>query len=137
MPRADNARFLVEASKKRSHDARQRAERAITDAERSGKRPTVVGIAAAADVSRSWLYTQTDLITAIAQLQTRRPASTRTGGHPASEASLQRRLDTALERNRQLRDQVGDLTRRLEAALGEIRRLRTLGSSSSQGSQLR
>ncbi|MFD8532265.1 DUF6262 family protein [Streptosporangium canum] len=126
MPRADNAHFLVEASKKRSHDARQRAEQAITDAEKSGQRLTVAGIAAAANVSRSWLYTQADLIAAIAQLQTRRPASTRTGGHPASDASLQRRLDTALERNRQLRKQVGDLTFRLEAAHGEIRRLKAL-----------
>jgi hypothetical protein len=127
MPPADNARFLVEASKARSRQARERAEEAIKAAAVRNERPTVVGIATAAGVSRSWLYTQTDLITAINQLQQRAPAPPR---HAASDASLQRRLETTLERNRQLRDQVADLTRRLETAHGEIRRLRTLAQPS-------
>ncbi|MFZ3562813.1 MULTISPECIES: DUF6262 family protein [unclassified Streptomyces] len=126
MPPADNAHFLVEASKTRSRQARERAEEAIKAAARRSERPTVVGIANAAGVSRSWLYTQTDLITAINQLQMRAPAPQHSPRHAASDASLQRRLETALERNRQLRDQVADLTRKLEAAHGEIRRLRTL-----------
>ncbi|MFB7032375.1 MULTISPECIES: DUF6262 family protein [unclassified Streptomyces] len=126
MPPADNARFLVEASKARSRQARERAEEAIKTAARRSERPTVVGIANAAGVSRSWLYTQTDLITAINQLQQRAPAPHRAPRHAASDASLHRRLETALERNRQLRDQVADLTRKLETAHGEIRRLRTL-----------
>ncbi|WP_326615701.1 coiled-coil domain containing 169 [Streptomyces decoyicus] len=115
MPPADNARFLVEASKARSRQAREHAEEAIKAAARRNERPTVVGIANSAGVSRSWLYTQTDLITAINQLQQRASA-------------LHRRLETALERNRQLRDQVADLTRKLETAHGEIRRLRALSS---------
>ncbi|KUO12381.1 DUF6262 family protein [Streptomyces sp. DSM 15324] len=126
MPPADNARFLVEASKTRSRQARERAEEAVKAAARRSERPTVVGIANAAGVSRSWLYTQTDLITAINQLRMRAPAPQRSPRHAASDASLQRRLETALERNRQLRDQVADLTRKLETAHGEIRRLRTL-----------
>ncbi|MGQ4358215.1 DUF6262 family protein [Streptomyces drozdowiczii] len=129
MPPADNARFLVEASKARSRQARERAEEAIKAAARRNERPTVVGIANAAGVSRSWLYTQTDLITAINQLQQRAPALHRSPRNAASDASLHRRLETALERNRQLRDQVADLTRKLETAHGEIRRLRTLGAA--------
>ncbi|MFE6459232.1 DUF6262 family protein [Streptomyces cinereoruber] len=131
MPPADNARFLVEASKARSRQARERAEEAIKTAARRSERPTVVGIASAAGVSRSWLYTQTDLITAINQLQQRAPTPHR-ARHAASDASLHRRLETALERNRQLRDQVTDLTRKLETAHGEIRRLRTLGQPSAR-----
>ncbi|MFI5808412.1 DUF6262 family protein [Streptomyces sp. NPDC051561] len=126
MTPADNARFLVEASKTRSRQARERAEEAITSAGRRNERPTVVGIANAAGVSRSWLYTQTDLITAINQLQQRAPALRHSPRLTASDASLRRRLETALERNRQLRDQVADLTRKLETAHGEIRRLRAL-----------
>ncbi|MFD3958899.1 MULTISPECIES: DUF6262 family protein [Streptomyces] len=129
MPPADNAHFLVEASKTRSRQARERAEEAVKAAARRSERPTVVGIANAAGVSRSWLYTQTDLITAINQLQTRAPAPHRSARHAASDASLQRRLETALERNRQLRDQVADLTQKLEIAHGEIRRLRVLSST--------
>lgn len=133
MPPADNARFLVEASKTRSRQARERAEEAVKAASRRGERPTVVGIANAAGVSRSWLYTQTDLITAINQLQQRAPAPHRSPRHAASDASLQRRLETALERNRQLRDQVADLTQKLEIAHGEIRRLRALSGTQASG----
>ncbi|MFD9220014.1 DUF6262 family protein [Streptomyces sp. NPDC060064] len=114
MPPADNARFLVEASKMRSQQARERAEDVIKASGRRSERPTVVGIAHAARVSRSWLYTQTDLISAINQLQQRAPAPRRNGRHSASDTSLQRRLETMLERNRQLRDQVSNLTRKLE-----------------------
>lgn len=133
MPPADNARFLVEASKTRSKQARERAEEAVKAAACRSERPTVVGIANAAGVSRSWLYTQTDLITAINQLQQRAPAPQRSPRHGATDASLHRRLETALERNRQLRDQVSDLTRKLETAHGEIRRLRTLSGTSVGG----
>jgi uncharacterized protein DUF6262 len=127
MPPADNTRFLVQAAQRRHRQARERAEQAIHAAARSHDRPTIVGIAKAAGVSRSWLYTQTDLIDAVTRLQQRAPAPTRTGRQPATVESLQRRLDTALERNRQLRSDVAELTRRLEAAHGEIRRLRALG----------
>ncbi|MFI7131588.1 DUF6262 family protein [Nonomuraea sp. NPDC050153] len=128
MPPADNARFLIEASKQRHQQARQRAQDAIAAVERRGDRPTVVGIAQAAAVSRSWLYTQPDLIEAIGQLQQRTPKNSRSRTQRASEASLQRRLEIALERNKQLRDQVSDVTARLEAAHGELRRLRILPS---------
>ncbi|OKK12227.1 transposase [Streptomyces sp. CB00455] len=133
MPPADNARFLIEASKARSKQSRERAEEAVKAAARRSERPTVVGIASAAGVSRSWLYTQTDLITAINQLQQRAPAPHRNPRHAATDASLHRRLEAALDRNRQLRDQVADLTRKLETAHGEIRRLRTLLGVSSSG----
>lgn len=133
MPPADNARFLVEASKTRSRQARERAEEAVKAAARRGDRPTVVGLANAAGVSRSWLYTQTDLITAIYQLQQRAPGPRRSPRHAATDASQQRRLETTLERNRQLRDQVADLTRKLETAYGEIRRLRALSGSPVSG----
>ncbi|GAA1554111.1 DUF6262 family protein [Streptomyces globosus] len=133
MPPADNTRFLVEASKARSKLARERAEEAIKAASRRSERPTVAGLASTAGVSRSWLYTQTDLIKAINQLQQRAPAPHGNPRHAATEASLQRRLETALERNRQLRDQVAQLTRKLETAHGELRRLRTLAPSSEPG----
>ena len=81
--------------------------------------------------ARSGLYPQTHLITAINQLQQRAPAPHRSPRHPAGDVFLHRRLETALERNRQLRDQVADLARKLETAHGEIRRLRTLAQPSA------
>ena len=75
-------------------------------------------------MSRSWLYTQSDLIDAITNLQQRQPSPARTGQQPATIASPQTRLDAANHRNKQLRGQIAELTERLETAYGEIRALR-------------
>jgi hypothetical protein len=123
MPSAD-ATPLTEAARRRAEQARARAERAIATASRTGHPTTVAGLARAGRVSRSWLYTQTDLITAVRQLQQRHPAPERTGPQPSTVVSLRLRLDTALARIKQLRADNADLTRRLETAHGEIRRLR-------------
>ena len=123
MPSAD-ATPLTEAARRRAEQARARAEQAIVVASRAGNPSTVAGLARAARVSRSWLYTQTDLITAVRQLQQRHPAPERTGPQPSTVASLWQRLDTALARIKQLRADNADLTRQLETAHGEIRRLR-------------
>ncbi|WP_329438222.1 DUF6262 family protein [Streptomyces canus] len=125
MPPADNTAALAEATRRRSERARSHAEKAITAAQRSGSRTSFAAIAKTAGVSRSWLYTQHDLVTAIRQLQNRQPATERTGAQPASVASIQRRLEAALARIKQLRAENSDLARRLETAYGEIRRLRS------------
>lgn len=125
MPSVDNTRFLVEASKRRHRDARTRATRVIEVAGRSTERTTVVGIARSAQVSTSWLYTQPDLVKAIDQLR-QQPGPRGAIAQPASTESLRRRLETSLVRSRTLRHQVTTLTHQLEAAHGELRRLRAL-----------
>jgi predicted RNase H-like nuclease (RuvC/YqgF family) len=124
MPPADNTAALAEATRRRSQRARSDAEKAISAAQRSGSRTSFAAIAKTANVSRSWLYTQQDLVVAIRRLQDRQPTNARTGPQPASVASIQRRLETALSRIKRLRAENSDLTRRLETAYGEIRRLR-------------
>ncbi|MFJ9472494.1 DUF6262 family protein [Streptomyces caniferus] len=131
MPPADNTAALAEATRRRSERARRDAEKAISAAQRTGSRTNFAGIAKAASVSRSWLYTQPALVAAIRQLQGRQPATERTGSQPASVASVQRRLETALARIKQLRAENSDLAGRLETAYGEIRRLR--GTSPRDG----
>ena len=128
MPPADNSRFLVEAARRRHAEARERSERAISAAAGSPNVPTVVAIAKAAGVSRSWLYTQPDLLAAIAQLRTK-GSGRRSNVPPASDDSIRRRLDTALARNKELRSQVDGLTRQLEAVHGELRRIRALAGT--------
>ncbi|MFJ9461489.1 DUF6262 family protein [Kitasatospora sp. NPDC101447] len=130
MPPADNTAALAEATRRRSERARSDAEKTISAAHSAGNRTSFAAIAKAAGVSRSWLYTQPDLVTAIRQLQDRQPATERTGSHPASVASIQRRLETALARVKQLRAANSDLAARLETAYGEIRRLRAAVSTS-------
>ncbi|WNV83143.1 DUF6262 family protein [Umezawaea sp. Da 62-37] len=129
MPPADNSAFLLEATQRRSREARARAEKAITAAQKTRKPVTVAGIARTANVSRSWLYTKTDLVAAINQIKEGAPSPARTGPQPASIASLRARLDAALTRVKDLRAANADLTKRLETAHGEIRRLRIDASS--------
>lgn len=124
MPPADNTRFLLEATRRRSADARERTQNTLTQVAKGRGRVTVAGIAKVAGVSRSWLYTQPDLIDAITRLQQRGPSPNRTGRQPATTVSLQNRLDAATHRNKQLRGEIAELTERLEAAYGEIRTLR-------------
>ena len=124
MPPGENTAALTRAARRRAEQARHHAEHALAAAGRTGRPVTVAGLAKAAGVSRSWLYTQPDLIDAIRQLQQRHPAPERTGPQPATVTSLRHRLDTALARIKQLRADNGELTRQLETAHGEIRRLR-------------
>jgi hypothetical protein len=124
MPPADNTAALAQATRRRAAQARARAERALATAGRTGHPTTVAGLAKTAGVSRSWLYVQPDLIAAIRRLQQRQPSPDRNGPQPASVTSLRQRLDTALARIKQLRADNADLTRQLEIAHGEIRRLR-------------
>jgi|tagenome__1003787_1003787.scaffolds.fasta_scaffold17560267_1 hypothetical protein len=124
MPPADNTRFVVAAAHERSRRARERAERALAAARRSATRPAVADIARSAKVSRSWLYTQTDLMAALRELQaTTTPTAARSGEHSATTDSLRQRLDAAHARNKKLREVNTELTRLLEIAHGEIRRL--------------
>ncbi|MEU7473945.1 DUF6262 family protein [Streptomyces sp. NPDC044984] len=134
MPPADNTAALAEATRRRSERARSDAEKAISAAQRTGGRTSFASIARAAGVSRSWLYTQHDLVTAIRQLQNRQPARERRGWQPASITSLQQRLETALGRIKQLRAENSELTRRLETAYGEIRRLHAVSRPDGPGS---
>ncbi|MFF5176964.1 DUF6262 family protein [Micromonospora sp. NPDC000316] len=124
MPPADNTAALAEATRRRAEQARTRAEHALAIAARIGRPTSVAGLARTAGISRSWLYTQPDLIAAIRLLQQRQPATNRTGPQPASVASMRHRLDTALARIKQLRADNAELTHRLETAHAEIRRLR-------------
>jgi Family of unknown function (DUF6262) len=121
MPPADNSRYLAEASRRRHDEARDRAARAIDAAAARGTAVTVSGIAAAAGVSRSWLYTQDDLRAAIAELMKRRPGRRR--GQRRIAAPAPRSIPG---QRKKLREDNTDLRRRLEAAHGEIRRLRAL-----------
>lgn len=123
MPPADNTRFVIAAAHDRSRRARERAERALAVAQRSPTRPAVADIARAARVSRSWLYTQTDLMAALRELQATTTAAARSGERSATTESLRQRLDAAHTRNKKLREINTELTRLLEIAHGEIRRL--------------
>ena len=121
---ADNSRHLVAAAAQRRQQTLARAEQALEHAERAGEALSVAQLAAQAGVSRSWLYTEPDLMARLRQL----PGQDRTGGPTALPAaqratakSLQRRLEAAHHRNQLLQAEVRDLRTQLARALGERR----------------
>jgi|NGEPerStandDraft_6_1074524.scaffolds.fasta_scaffold12628_4 hypothetical protein len=127
MPPADNSRFLVAASQARHAAARQRAEQAIEAAHHTPGPATVAGVAKAAGVSRSWLYTQEDLVAAVQTLRNR-PSPAGPKSKIASAESLRQKNETLIARNRQLRSELDALRRQLATAHGELRRQRaTIG----------
>jgi hypothetical protein len=127
MTPASNAHHLAAAAARRTALARQRAENALLALRTAGQPITVAKLAKDAGVSRSWLYTQPDVIAAVRQMarQTPTPRSV-----PATERSLQIRLAAALARNQHLQQRVDALAeqnnqqrQQLERAYTEIRRL--------------
>lgn len=86
---------------------------------------TFAGVAQAAGVSRSWLYTQPDISNQIRRLRQKTDGAGSAGAIPAGQrptyASLRARLTTALDRNKQLADENARLRRQLARALGDQR----------------
>jgi len=89
---------------------------------------TFAAVAAAAGISRSWLYTQPDIRDHIQKLRT---STSRISGAPvpagqrSTEASQRARLTAALQRNHALADENTRLRRQLARALGDQRTSRT------------
>ena len=90
---------------------------------------TFAGVAQAAGISRSWLYTQPDISSQIRRLRTRTDRASCAGAVPSTQrstdASLRARLTTALDRNKQLADENARLRRQLARALGDQRSAQT------------
>lgn len=103
--------------------ARSKAIAALRELEKQGTAVTFEIVAAAAGVSRSWLYSQPDLRNDVIRLRTeRRPGQPPTSRRDrASTDSLQARLAIAQERIRTLADENASLRHQLALALGRAR----------------
>jgi hypothetical protein len=107
---------LAEAAARRHELTRARAIQALRELDQAGTPVTFAGVAQAAGISRSWLYTQPDISSEIRRLRGKTD-----GAQRASDTSLRARLATALDRNRQLADENARLRRQLAHALGDQR----------------
>jgi len=118
---------LSEAAARRHELTRSRAIQALRELDRAGAPVTFAGVARAAGISRSWLYTQPDISGQIRKL--RQDTSSADGAVPAgqraTDASLRSRLAAALERNKHLADENTRLRHQLARALGDQRSART------------
>jgi hypothetical protein len=104
--RADNSAHIIAAARRRADGARGRATSALRSLDASGQPVTFSTVAAAAGVSRSWLYAQEDLRGQIERLRTRQQQAQASPLVPdrqrATHASLLRRLEAATARIRVL-----------------------------------
>lgn len=123
--RADNTEHLAAAARRRSNETLTRAHTALDELTRTGEPLSVAGLAVAASVSRSWLYTQPQLLERIELLRQQRPQATRRdtipAGQRASATSLQRRLELAHHRIQQLNEDNRRLQDELARAYGRLR----------------
>ncbi|MEK8142395.1 DUF6262 family protein [Streptomyces sp. M10(2022)] len=117
---ADNTAHLVISARRRPELTRSKAIQALRELDRTGAPVTFETVARTAGVSRSWLYTQPDLRAEIERLR-QTPAPTIPAGQRTSDASLRRRLEAALARNRELTEDNVRLRRQLARALGDER----------------
>ena len=120
---------LAEAASRRHELTRARAIQALHELDRAGAPVTFAGVARAAGVSRSWLYTQPGISSQIRRLRQQADGAGFAGAVPAAQratdASLRARLTTALDRNKELADDNARLRRQLARALGDQRSART------------
>jgi hypothetical protein len=120
---------LSEAAARRHELTRSRAIQALRELDRAGAPVTFAGVAQAAGVSRSWLYTQPDISSQIRRLRKKTDDAGSAGAVPAAQratdASLRARLTAALDRNKELADDNARLRRHLARALGDQRSART------------
>jgi hypothetical protein len=122
--RPDNTAALIAAARSRRELTRAKAIRALRELDQQGIPITFELVATTAGVSRSWLYGQPDIREQIQRLRdaTRRAPSPRIpAGQRASGASILARLESALQRNRELAEENQRLRRQLAHALGEQR----------------
>ena len=116
---------LADAAARRHELTRSRAVQALRELDRAGTPVTFAGVAQAAGISRSWLYTQPDISSQIRRLRQQAGSAGSAGAIPAAQrstdASLRARLTAALDRNRHLADENARLRRQLARALGDQR----------------
>jgi len=125
---------LSEAAARRHELTRARAIQALRELDRVGTPITFAGVAQAAGISRSWLYTQPDISGQIRRLRGKTDgAGAIPAGQRATAASLRARLAAALDRNRQLADENARLRRRLARALGDQRSALTRSGNDPEG----
>jgi hypothetical protein len=125
--RADNSRHIRRAAERRHELTRSKAVAALRELEKQGGAITFEAVAAAAGVSRSWLYAQIDLRTVIIGLREDRPQQPKASRSSASTESLRARLNASLERNRELSAEIEHLRHQLALALGHWRSRNTSG----------
>jgi hypothetical protein len=136
--RTDNSIHLVAAARQRHEQTQAKAIAALHDLDQAGAAISFQAVADHAGVSRSWLYTQTDLKDEIRRIRAlREPKSTARPPRqePASDASLRNRLSLAHQRISELDDENRRLRSQIAHLHGQLRAGRTTSSKTLSTTQ--
>jgi hypothetical protein len=120
----DNSRFIVHASKERHRKSVERVLDVLRRFDRDGVPVTFAGVAAAASVSRPWLYREPTLRSEILRCRSAAPTPSKPlvpAAQRASADSQRRKIETLNEELRSLREDNARLRSQLERSLGEQR----------------
>jgi len=120
MTRADNTRYLARAAAERHQKTLERASDAIERLDRTGRPVTFSAVAAAAGVSRAWLYRHPGIRDLISSLRSS-PATSSPAAQRATAESLRARLDAARDEITRLRTENATLRHQLARQLGHNR----------------
>lgn len=112
-PRRGNALALAHARAVAAAHKHRDVVAALTRAKELGHSHTVSSLAAAAEVSRQFIYSRPDLVQGLRQLQEHGP----TGQHAPLTAARTADLINAQETIKRLKSEVRDLNRKLDAGL--------------------
>jgi hypothetical protein len=123
MARADNTRFLTQATADRHQATLRKASDAIAHLDSSGQPVNFSAVAAAAGVSRASLYRDPDIRDLISRIRSApsRSAATRAAAQRATAESLRARLNTARAEITRLRAENTMLREQAARRLGEQR----------------
>jgi len=123
MARADNTRFLTQATAERHQDTLRKASDAIAHLDSSGQAVNFSAVAAAAGVSRASLYRDPDIRDLISRIRSApsQSAATRAAAQRATAESLRVRLNTARAEITRLRAENTMLREQAARHLGEQR----------------
>jgi hypothetical protein len=123
MTRADNTRFLAQATALRHQETLRKASDAIAHLDSTGQPVNFSAVAAAAGVSRASLYRDPGICDLISRIRSGPPrsAATRAAAQRATAESLRARLNTARAEISRLRAENTMLREQAARHLGEQR----------------
>lgn len=137
MPQSREERVATLATANRERHARKRrdVEGAIKGLLRANDTVTISSVAKRANVSRNFVYVQTDLLEVVREVAHKQPHRLRqSGGGSSAEASLRARLVLALDGMARAKEKVERLEATVERLTGEVAHYMEADRSSSQPS---
>ncbi|WP_159697757.1 DUF6262 family protein [Arthrobacter sp. 18067] len=132
MVRPDNSHHLLAAARQRSEDARARVAAALQEMSKEPGPRTASELARTARVSRSWLYSQPEVMVRLEEFRTNPPPAPTGQAVHASDHSLRRRLHLAHQRIAQLTEENKQLNERLARVHGALRLATQINGQQSQ-----